>query len=392
MIMDQGQMGREAFVIVDGDVVVRRNGRKVATLGRRQRRRRDVAARQGPAHRHRRVRDRLHAARDRSAPVPRRHRLDSVDLAQADGEPRRPHPRARPPVLRLTRCLRSWSNGHELRRTPRRLATRARHAAPHRHARRGPGPAAGHRPLRADAAPRRLRHAAVRRRPPPRARRRRFAVRRERADRDRRRHCGDNRGAHDRGIDHRVAVCCVRVRSRLPTSGSASDTPPLGDVDEMLLLDSSATTVVGDWYALGQRAMDVALASLPDPQASIVRLWPEHFDVGADLAVNSQRQAGCPHEPRRVSRRRVPPGAVPLRRSVGTRTTGPRRVLERPVRSRAELRRTRRRREPLGGRHRVLPPRHRLPALTRPTRARARGDDGRGNGRGTYRRVALGPS
>jgi CRP-like cAMP-binding protein len=33
MIMDQGQMGREAFVIVEGDVVVRRNGRKVATLG-----------------------------------------------------------------------------------------------------------------------------------------------------------------------------------------------------------------------------------------------------------------------------------------------------------------------------------------------------------------------
>ena len=33
MIMDQGQMGREAFVVVDGDVNVRRNGRKVATLG-----------------------------------------------------------------------------------------------------------------------------------------------------------------------------------------------------------------------------------------------------------------------------------------------------------------------------------------------------------------------
>lgn len=33
MVMDQGQMGREAFVIVDGDVVVKRNNRKVATLG-----------------------------------------------------------------------------------------------------------------------------------------------------------------------------------------------------------------------------------------------------------------------------------------------------------------------------------------------------------------------
>ncbi|MGA9277480.1 cyclic nucleotide-binding domain-containing protein [Ilumatobacter sp.] len=33
MIMDQGRFGREAFVIVDGEVVVKRNNRKVATLG-----------------------------------------------------------------------------------------------------------------------------------------------------------------------------------------------------------------------------------------------------------------------------------------------------------------------------------------------------------------------
>ncbi len=32
LIVDQGQMGREAFVILDGEVVVKRNGRKVATL------------------------------------------------------------------------------------------------------------------------------------------------------------------------------------------------------------------------------------------------------------------------------------------------------------------------------------------------------------------------
>lgn len=32
MIMDQGQMGREAFVVVEGSVTVKRNNRKVATL------------------------------------------------------------------------------------------------------------------------------------------------------------------------------------------------------------------------------------------------------------------------------------------------------------------------------------------------------------------------
>jgi len=33
LIVDQGQMGREAFVVLEGSVVVKRNGKKVATLG-----------------------------------------------------------------------------------------------------------------------------------------------------------------------------------------------------------------------------------------------------------------------------------------------------------------------------------------------------------------------
>lgn len=33
LIVDQGQTGREAFVIMSGDVTVKRNNRKVATLG-----------------------------------------------------------------------------------------------------------------------------------------------------------------------------------------------------------------------------------------------------------------------------------------------------------------------------------------------------------------------
>lgn len=33
LIADQGQTGREAFVILEGEVTVKRNGRKVATLG-----------------------------------------------------------------------------------------------------------------------------------------------------------------------------------------------------------------------------------------------------------------------------------------------------------------------------------------------------------------------
>jgi CRP/FNR family transcriptional regulator, cyclic AMP receptor protein len=33
LIVDQGQTGREAFVVLDGQVTVKRNGKKVATLG-----------------------------------------------------------------------------------------------------------------------------------------------------------------------------------------------------------------------------------------------------------------------------------------------------------------------------------------------------------------------
>lgn len=33
IMIDQGQYGREAFVLLDGEAIVKRNGRKVATLG-----------------------------------------------------------------------------------------------------------------------------------------------------------------------------------------------------------------------------------------------------------------------------------------------------------------------------------------------------------------------
>jgi CRP/FNR family cyclic AMP-dependent transcriptional regulator len=33
IVVDQGQTGREAFVILHGDVTIRRNGRKIASLG-----------------------------------------------------------------------------------------------------------------------------------------------------------------------------------------------------------------------------------------------------------------------------------------------------------------------------------------------------------------------
>lgn len=62
------------------------------------------------------------------------------------------------------------------------------------------------------------------------------------------------------------------------------DTPPMGDVDELLVLDAAGPALLGDWYLLGQRAVEEAVASLPEADASVGRLWPEHFDFGIDLA------------------------------------------------------------------------------------------------------------
>ncbi len=68
-----------------------------------------------------------------------------------------------------------------------------------------------------------------------------------------------------------------------PSFWVGGDTPPLGDPDEMLLLDGLSTQLLGEWYLLGQRAIDEALASVPEPAASVGRLWPEHFDHAIDL-------------------------------------------------------------------------------------------------------------
>jgi len=69
-----------------------------------------------------------------------------------------------------------------------------------------------------------------------------------------------------------------------PDFWTGDDTPALGDPDAPISLDGEAADTLGDWFLLGQRAIDLAIASVPDPAASVGRLWPEHFDYGVDLA------------------------------------------------------------------------------------------------------------
>lgn len=63
-----------------------------------------------------------------------------------------------------------------------------------------------------------------------------------------------------------------------------SDTPALGDPGAHVVLDGLSAQLAGEWYLLGQRAIDEVVASIPDADASVGRLWPEHFDHGIDLA------------------------------------------------------------------------------------------------------------
>lgn len=87
-------------------------------------------------------------------------------------------------------------------------------------------------------------------------------------------------------------LCRVAGFEPAPDLWVGGDTPALGDPDEPIRLDPSAADIIGDWYGLGQRAMDGAVTSLPDARAAITRLWPEHFDVGTDLAVDAAGKPG----------------------------------------------------------------------------------------------------
>ena len=80
------------------------------------------------------------------------------------------------------------------------------------------------------------------------------------------------------------------------------DTPPQPDPDAPLAVDGAAATVLADWFDLGWRALDVAVAGAgPSAAPTAIQLWPEHFDVGVDLAVGTgpdgQRRANLGASP-----------------------------------------------------------------------------------------------
>jgi hypothetical protein len=69
------------------------------------------------------------------------------------------------------------------------------------------------------------------------------------------------------------------------------DTPPLGDPTGELVLELDATTLIHAWFDFGWSVLDAVSATLDGSAlATVVQLWPEHFDAGFDAAAAPERR------------------------------------------------------------------------------------------------------
>jgi hypothetical protein len=68
---------------------------------------------------------------------------------------------------------------------------------------------------------------------------------------------------------------------------AGSDTPELGDVDAPIELDLQRAADLLAWLHVGSVALDRVLPSASEP--SVAQLWPEHFDLGIDVATGNGR-------------------------------------------------------------------------------------------------------
>ena len=69
------------------------------------------------------------------------------------------------------------------------------------------------------------------------------------------------------------------------------DVPPHGDLDEQLNVEAASASALGDWYAFAADALETlrADAAVAD-DATIVRIWPEHFDAAIDMGDGTRRR------------------------------------------------------------------------------------------------------
>jgi hypothetical protein len=76
------------------------------------------------------------------------------------------------------------------------------------------------------------------------------------------------------------------------------DTPRLGDTDAPLVVDRDAAAALAAWYSVGAIALDRVVGTLPaSATPTLVRLWPEHFDVAIDAAAVADRRVNLGASP-----------------------------------------------------------------------------------------------
>jgi len=69
---------------------------------------------------------------------------------------------------------------------------------------------------------------------------------------------------------------------------AGSDSPALGDPDEVLTIDTDLIALLGSWLAVAWPALDHVLAHAsirPDASPARIQLWPEHFDAGTNVGI-----------------------------------------------------------------------------------------------------------
>jgi len=72
-----------------------------------------------------------------------------------------------------------------------------------------------------------------------------------------------------------------------PLFSVGSDTPDLGDVEAPIDLDVGAAADLMAWLQVGSVALDWVLPRSSEP--SVAQVWPEHFDIGIDVATQNGR-------------------------------------------------------------------------------------------------------
>lgn len=71
------------------------------------------------------------------------------------------------------------------------------------------------------------------------------------------------------------------------------DVPPHGDLDAPLHVDPAAAHALGEWYEFTSDLLEVLRAeAVPADDVSIVRIWPEHFDVATDMGDQAAGRRG----------------------------------------------------------------------------------------------------